>query len=260
MMRRLALLTTATLILVPPSLYAQATLTRGGGGTIGVLGPASAFQTTGASATHLARAHGVGTTAAMQPNMQNRRKGGGGGGNGGGCTIYGFIGGLSGSSTLSSIGVFDLTGQASGNFSLGSIAAPANAAGGTLSANLGAAPQGNVAGQVARNAGTLFQYATSSNCGAGTPFTTTLTSNPAGAGGSVVATANTLRMQATYTTQYVADPNNPYYCYYTNNPNNQFLCNLWSANVTFNFLSNSFAALGAGTYTLNIVQATITSP
>jgi hypothetical protein len=256
MMRRLALLTTATLILVPPSLYAQATLTRGGG-TIGVLGPASAFQ---ASATHLARAHGVGTTAAMQPNMQNRRKGGGGGGNGGGCTIYGFIGGLSGSSTLSSIGVFDLTGQASGNFSLGSIAAPANAAGGTLSANLGAAPQGNVAGQVARNAGTLFQYATSSNCGAGTPFTTTLTSNPAGAGGSVVATANTLRMQATYTTQYVADPNNPYYCYYTNNPNNQFLCNLWSANVTFNFLSNSFAALGAGTYTLNIVQATITSP
>ncbi|MHB1992952.1 hypothetical protein [Metallibacterium scheffleri] len=256
MMRRLALLTTATLILVPPSLYAQATLTRGGG-TIGVLGPASAFQ---ASATHLARAHGVGTTAAMQPNMQNRRKGGGGGGNGGGCTIYGFISGLSGGSTLSSIGVFDLTGKASGNFSLGSIAAPANATGGTLSANLGAAPRGNVAGQVARNAGTLFQYATSSNCGAGTPFTTTLTSNPAGAGGSVVATANTLRMQATYTTQYVADPNNPYYCYYTNNPNNQFLCNLWSANVTFNFLSNSFAALGAGTYTLNIVQATITSP
>ena len=131
MMRRLALLTTATLILVPPSLYAQATLTRGGGGTIGVLGPASAFQTTGASATHLARAHGVGTTAHMQPNMQNQRKGGGGGGNGGGCTIYGFISGLSGSSTLSSIGVFDLTGKASGNFSLGSIAAPANAAGGT---------------------------------------------------------------------------------------------------------------------------------
>jgi hypothetical protein len=260
MMRRLALLTTATLLLVPPSLYAQATLTRGGGGTIGVLGPASAFQTTGASATHLARAHGVGTTAHMQPNMQNRRKGGGGGGNGGGCTIYGFLGGLANGSTLNSIGVFDLTGKASGNFSLGSIAAPANAAGGTLSANLGAAPQGNVAGQVARNAGTLFQYATSSNCGAGTPFTTTLTSNPAGAGGSVVATANTLRMQATYATQYVADPNNPYYCYYTNNPNNQFLCNLWSANVIFNFQSNSFAALGAGTYTLNIVQATITSP
>ncbi|MBU6405202.1 MAG: hypothetical protein KGQ84_10910 [Proteobacteria bacterium] len=259
MTRRLALLTAATLILVPPSLYAQATLTRGGG-TIGVLGPASAMSAITATTrgavidshnapgARAAVPRSMTAAAAAQPAA------------GGSCTVYGFIGGLSGGSTLSSIGVFDLTGQASGNFSLGSIAAPANAAGGTLSANLGAAPRGNVAGQVARNAGTLFQYATSSNCGAGTPFTTTLTSNPAGAGGSVVATANTLRMQATYTTQYVADPNNPYYCYYTNNPNKQFLCNLWSANVTFNFQSNSFAALGAGTYTLNIVQATITSP
>ena len=260
MMRRMALLTAATLLLVPPSLYAQATLTRGGG-TIGVLGPASAMNATTAAAhgsaiggriataTHAAMPRSMSAAPAAQPAAT-----------GGGCTIYGFIGGLSGGSTLNSIGVFDLTGEASGNFSLGTIAASADAAGGTLSANLGAAPQGNVIGQIARNAGTLFQYATNTSCNQGAPFTTKLISNPAGAGSSVAATANALRMQATYTTQYIANPNNPYYCYYTNNPNNMFLCNLWSANVTFNFLSNSFAALGAGTYTLNIVQATITSP
>ncbi|MCK9366376.1 MAG: hypothetical protein M0P72_04390 [Metallibacterium scheffleri] len=258
MMSRLALLTTAVLILVPPSLHAQSTLTRGGG-SIAVLGPASAFQSAGPHAIHPAAVRGLATPAGMQPSKSNPSKGGGGG-NGGGCQIYGFLGGLANGSTLSSIGVFDLTGQTTGNFSLGTATPTASAAGAVLSANLGAAPQGNVAGQVARNAGTLFQYATDPNCGAGTPFTTTLTSNPAGSSGSVVATVNTLSMQATYTTQYVADPNNPYYCYYTNNPNKQFLCNLWSANVTFNFLSNSFAALGAGTYTLNIVQATITSP
>ena len=258
MLRLRAMLLTAALITVPPSLYAQATLTRGGG-TIGVLGPASALgnlagpATPGRAGTGRVGSHAAMDRAAAANRLARPRAGGG-------CRIYGFLGGLSGGSTLNSIGVFDLTGQASGNFSLGTISTPANAAGGALIANLGAAPTGNVATSVMRNAGTLFQYATSSNCGAGTPFTTTLTSNPAGAGGSVVATANTLRMQATYTTQYVADPNNPYYCYYTNNPNRTFLCNLWSANVTFNFLSNSFAALGAGTYTLNIVQATITSP
>ncbi len=117
-----------------------------------------------------------------------------------------------------------------------------------------------MAGAVPRNGGTLFQYATTTGCGTGAPFTTTLTSNPAGAGGAVIATANTLRMQATYTTQYVADPNNPYYCYYTNNPNKVFTCDLWSAQVTFNFLTSSFPAIGAASYSLNIVQATITSP
>ncbi len=260
MMRRLALLMTATLILVPPSLYAQATLTRGGG-TIGVLGPANAMSAiTATTRGAVIDSHNAPGTRAAVPRSITAAPARATGGTVATAPFTDFIGGLSGGSTLSSIGVFDLTGQASGNVSLGTIAASANATGGALSANLGAAPQGNVAGQVARNAGTLFQYATSANCGAGTPFTTTLTSNPAGSSGSVVATVNTLSMQATYTTQYVADPNNPYYCYYTNNPNKQFLCNLWSANVTFNFLSNSFAALGAGTYTLNIVQATITSP
>ena len=129
-----------------------------------------------------------------------------------------------------------------------------------MSADAGAINPTAVVGAVPRNGGTLFQYATTAGCGSGTPFTTTLTSNPAGAGGAVIATANTLRMQATYTTQYVADPNNPYYCYYTNNPNKVFTCDLWSAQVTFNFLTSSFAAVGAASYSLNIVQATITSP
>ena len=256
MPRLRAMLLTAALLAVPPSLFAQATLTRGGG-TIGVLGPASAFaRAPGATAaTSGARGNGhaaVGRAMASYPAAPRQT--------GGGCTIYGFLGGLSGSSTLNSIGVFDLTGQASGNFSLGTIATPANAAGGALIANLGAAPTGNVATGVTRNAGTLFQYATDASCNQGAPFTTTLTSNPAGSGSTVVATANTLRMDATYTTTYFADPNNPYYCYYTNQPGNFFLCNVWSANISFSFLSSTFAARGAGNYTLDIVQATLTSP
>lgn len=256
MPRLRAMLLTAALITVPPSLFAQATLTRGGG-TIGVLGPASAFASTpGATGTTSgARGSGhaaVGRAMASYPAAPRRA--------GGGCTIYGFLGGLSGGSTLNSIGVFDLTGQASGNFSLGTISTPANAAGGALIANLGAAPTGNVAASVTRNAGTLFQYATDANCNQGAPFTTTLTSNPAGSSGTVVATANTLRMNATYATTYFADPNNPYYCYYTNQPGNFFLCNVWSANVSFSFLSSTFAAQGAGNYTLDIVRATLTSP
>ena len=256
MLRLRAMLLTAALIAVPPSLFAQATLTRGGG-TIGVLGPASAFASAPGTTVATPGAHGsghaaVGRAMASYPAAPRRA--------GGGCRIYGFLGGLSGGSTLNTIGVFDLTGQASGNFSLGTISTPANAAGGMLIANLGAAPTGNVATSVTRNAGTLFQYATDASCNQGAPFTTTLTSNPAGSGSTVVATANTLRMDATYTTTYFADPNNPYYCYYTNQPGNFFLCNVWSANVSFSFLSSTFAAQGAGNYTLDIVRATLTSP
>ena len=258
MPRLRAMLLTAALITVPPSLYAQATLTRGGG-MIGVLGPASALgNLPGPAAASRAGTARVGNRAAMHraaaPNRPARARAGGG------CTIYGFLGGLSGGSTLNSIGVFDLTGQTSGNFSLGPISTPANSAGGALIANLGAAPTGNVANSVTRDSGTLFQYATDANCNQGAPFTTTLTSNPAGSGSTVVATANTLRMNATYTTTYFADPNNPYYCYYNNQPGNFFLCNVWSANVSFSFLSSTFAAQGAGNYTLDIVQATLTSP
>ena len=258
MLRLRAMLLTAALITVPPSLYAQATLTRGGG-TIGVLGPASALgnlagpATPGRAGTGRVGSHAAMDRAAAANRLARPRAGGG-------CRIYGFLGGLSGGSTLNSIGVFDLTGQASGNFSLGTISTPANAAGGALIANLGAAPTGNVATSVMRNAGTLFQYATDANCNQGAPFTTKLTSYPAGTGSTVVATANTLRMDATYTTTYFADPNNPYYCYYNNQPGNFFLCNVWSANVSFSFLSSTFAAQGAGNYTLDIVQATLTSP
>ena len=251
---RLALLTAAALILVPPSLYAQSTLTRDGGGSIGVLGPASSMGRLAGPAGVSAKSAGKGAVpGAMAAPVAAMSAAGGS------CRIYGFLGGLANGSTLNSIGVFDLTGQTSGNFVLGTATPTASAAGGALSANLGATPHGSVAGLVARNAGTLFQYATNPSCGSGAPFTTTLTSNPAGSAAAVVATASTLRMQATYTTQYVADPSH-YYCYYTNNPRKIFKCNIWSANVTFNFLTSSFAALGAGTYTLNIVQATITSP
>ena len=256
MPRLRAMLLTAALIAVPPSLFAQATLTRGGG-TIGVLGPASAFASAPGTTVATTGARGSGHAAvgrAMASYAAAPRRAGGG------CRIYGFLGGLSGSSTLNSIGVFDLTGQASGNFSLGTISTPANAAGGVLSANLGAAPTGNVATSVPRNAGRLFQYATDVNCNQGASFTTKLTSNPAGSGSTIVATANTLRMDATYSTTYFADPNNPYYCYYTNRPGHLFLCNVWSANVSFSFLSSTFAAQGAGNYTLNIVRATLTSP
>lgn len=254
MLRRLVLLTTTALLLVSSPLYAQATLTRAGG-MIGVLGPASAFGSSlpGKGSTVSGNVMAAASRTLGRPAMQPAWRGGG-------CTIDGFIGGLANGSTLNPIGVFDLTGQTTGNFSLGTATPTASVAGGgVLSANLGAAPRGSVAGLVARNAGTLFQYATNPNCGSGAPFTTTLTSYPAGSGGDVVATANTLRMQATYTTQYVADPSH-YYCYYTNNPRKIFKCNIWSANVTFNFLTSSFAAFGAGTYSLNIVQATITSP
>ena len=256
MLRQCAMLLTAALIVVPPSLYAQATLTRGGG-AIGVLGPASAFASAPGATITTSGARGsghaaVGRAMASYAAAPSKARGG--------CRIYGFLGSLSGNSTLNSIGVFDLTGQSSGNFSLGTRAAVANATGGALSADVGAAPTGNVASSVPRNAGTLFQYATDVNCNQGASFTTKLTSNPAGTGSTVVAPANTLRMDATYSTTYFADPNNPYYCYYTNHPGNFFRCNLWSANVSFSFLSSTFAAQGAGNYTLDIVQATLTSP
>lgn len=250
-----ALIATAALVTVSPSLFAQATLT---GGRIGVLGPASSlgarFSPHGAS---------VAPQRAGTPGPQRAapRGGGGGGGGGGGCQIYGFLnGGLTGGGPLSSIGAFDVTGGQPPSFSAGTSAPSAFASAGLLTANAGAINPGGVVGAVPRNGGTLFQYATDASCGPGTPFTTTLTSNPAGAGGAVVATANTLRMQATYGTQYVFDPSNPYWCYYSNNPGNIFQCNLWSAQVTFNFLTSSFAAVGAASYSLRIVQATITSP
>ncbi len=257
-----ALIATAALVItVSPSLFAQATLTGGrpmgtSGGRIGVLGPASGNSLMpGVSAGALPSLGGV-----PRPHKATPRRGGGGGG-GGGCQIFGFLnGGLSGGGPLNSIGAFDVTGGQPPSFSAGTSAPSAFASGGLLTANAGAINPGGVVGAVPRNGGTLFQYATDPNCGAGTPFTTTLTSNPAGAGGAVVATANTLRMQATYGTQYVFDPSNPYWCYYSNNPGNFFLCNLWSAQVTFNFLTSSFAAVGAANYSLRIVQATITSP
>ena len=258
MKRWSALIATAALVTVPPSLFAQATLT-GSGGRIGVLGPASSEAGGLRGSTRLAAPRSA--AAPGQHNARGRAGGNGGNGNGGGCRIYGFLnGGLSGGGPLNSIGAFDVTGGQPPSFSAGTSAPGAFASGGLLTADAGTINPGGVVGAVPRDGGTLFQYATTTGCGTGAPFTTTLTSNPAGAVGAVIATASTLRMQATYTTQYVADPNNPYYCYYTNRPNRLFLCNLWSAQVTFNFLTSSFAAVGAASYSLRIVQATITSP
>ncbi|MHB1589596.1 MAG: hypothetical protein ACYCUL_08280 [Metallibacterium scheffleri] len=265
MERRLALLMTAALLTVPPSLYAQATLTLRGGGTIVVLGPASAMQRQGLpnAVTGNAAAPGAMRKSGMAPAARTAARAGptvaipaGRGG----CRIYGFTSGLSGSSTLRSIGAFDVTGGQPPSFNMGTSAPSAYANGGQLSADAGAINPGAVVGSVPRAGGTLFQYATSINCGQGTPFTATLTSNPAGTGSTVVATANALSMQATYSMQYQYDPNNPYLCAYSNNPFNYFLCNIWNAQVSFNFITSSFAATGATTYSLNIVQATIKSP
>lgn len=267
MKRWSALIATAALVTVPPSLFAQATLTGGrplgtSGGRIGVLGPASS----GLVGRLRGSARNAAPRSAAAPGQRNAqgRAGGNGGnggnGNGGSCQIYGFLnGGLTGGGTLNSIGAFDVTGGQPPSFSAGTSAPSAFASGGLLTADAGAINPSGVVSAVPRNGGTLFQYATDPNCGTGTPFTTTLTSNPAGAGGAVVATASTLRMQATYTTQYVPDPV-IYWCYYSNNPGNIFQCEVWSAQVTFNFLTSSFAAVGAASYSLRIVQATITSP
>ena len=243
MRRQRALLMTAALLLVPPPLYAQATLARGGGG-ISVLGPASALA-------QPLRAK----MAGVVPRGQSRQQGQNGQN---ACSIYGFVGGLSGGGTLSSIGVFDLTGQSQGGFSLGTRAATASGTAGSLQANVGAAPQGGIAGQVSRRpAGTLLTVATTTGCGPGTAFTTTLISNPAGRGNTVVATFKRHRIKATYTVSYSYDPNNPYYCYYSNNPSNYFPCNIFYARVNFDFLTSTFPAQGAGNYSLRIVQATV---
>lgn len=257
MSRASALLVTAALILVPPSLYAQST-PRLSGGTIGVLGPVSALASssfgartasTGSNARGTATTRSMTSAATVQPAAA-----------GGACTIYGFLGGLSNGSTLNAIGVFDLTGQANGGYSLGATSATASASGGMLTAAVDATPTGSINGLVPRNAGTLFQFATDPGCSSGSAFSTSLASNPTGSGNTVVATAGTLSIQATYTTQYVYDPGNPYYCYYNNRPWQTFRCNIWSASVSFSFLTSSFPAQGAGTYSLNIVQATVTSP
>ena len=266
MERRFVLLMTAALLTVPPSLHAQATLTLRGGGTIVVLGPASSMQRLGlpnavtgnAAAPSAMRKSGMAapvarTAARAGPTVAIPA-------GRGGCRIYGFTSGLSGSSTLRSIGAFDVTGGQPPSFNMGTSAPSAYASGGQLSADAGAINPGAVVGSVPRAGGTLFQYATSINCGQGTPFTATLTSNPAGTGSTVVATANALSMQATYSMQYQYDPNNPYLCAYSNNPFNYFPCNIWNTQVSFNFLTSSFAATGATTYSLNIVQATIKSP
>ena len=117
MERRLVLLMTAALLAVPPSLHAQATLTLRGGGNIVVLGPASSMQRLGlpnavtgnAAAPSAMRKSGtvtlpVARTAARAGPTVAIPAGRGG------CRIYGFTSGLSGSSTLRSIGAFDVTG------------------------------------------------------------------------------------------------------------------------------------------------------
>ncbi len=246
-----ALMLTAALLWVPPSLHAQATLGRDGG-AIGVIGPASALsqsagRTSGTAGTAIPRGH-VGQHATQMQLGQT----------GNACTIYGFLGGLSGGGTLSSIGVFDLTGHAQGGLALGTRAAIASGAAGSLQADIGAAPQGSIAGQVVRQqAGNLLTVATTTGCNAGTSFTTALTSNPAGSGNTVVAVLNTQRIEATYTVAYNYDPNNPYYCYYTNNPFKYFPCNIFYAKANFSFLTSTFPAQGAGNYSLTIVQATV---
>ena len=248
MARSCATLALAALLMVPPALWAQSVLGRGGG-NIGVLGPASAFANAPSAPPAVAGAvHGMARSAMARPPTAIAAAANG-------CSIYGFIGGISGNATLNSIGVFDLTAQPALN--LGTAQISANAAGGALQANVGATAQGTIAGQVQRSAGTLLTVATTTRCGAGTAFNTQLTSSPAGSGNTVVASAGPQQIQATYAVSYQYDANNPYYCYYNNQPNRTFLCNIFYAQTSFNFLTSTFPAQGAGTYALNIVQANV---
>ncbi len=177
----------------------------------------------------------------------------------GGCTLYGKLGRLSGGTTLPAITAADLQNPPAD--ALGSVAVTAAAAGAALRAALPRAVLPAVAAGVPRNGSTLFRLITDNACMPGSPFTATLRSSPAGSGGQVVAVSGIQQITATYTVQETYDANNPYDCSSgAGRRRRHFLCNLWSIVPGFDFLSASFAAQGAGNYTLTLVRATVTSP
>ncbi|MHB1272890.1 MAG: hypothetical protein ACYCZD_09020 [Rhodanobacter sp.] len=151
------------------------------------------------------------------------------------------------------------------SFAHGTRNVPAMAGGGaTLSANAGIDSVGlpqPLAGVVQNQIQGIAYFATDTNC-TSSSFTTTVQSNPAGntapaPSGTVVAKLNgNTTMTASYQTQY-ADQGT-YTCsgvYWFPIP-----CEVWRIDVTFNFLTSSFPADGAGNYSLAINQVTMTSP
>ena len=104
----------------------------------------------------------------------------------------------------------------------------------------------------------IAYFATDTTC-TQSSFTTVLQSSPAGTGGpggTVMAQLNAnTTIAASYSPAY-ADQGR-YICtdYFY-----QYYCEVWRVDVAFSFLTNSFLANGAGSYTLTINQVTLSSP
>lgn len=108
----------------------------------------------------------------------------------------------------------------------------------------------------------IAYFATSTTCAGSSDFTTIVESRPAGINapppsGTVVARLNgNTSMDASYALQY-ADQGT-YLC--SGVEPGYILCEVWRVDVTFNFLTSSFDANGAGNYSLTINQVSMTSP
>lgn len=108
----------------------------------------------------------------------------------------------------------------------------------------------------------IAYFATSTTCAGASDFTTTVQSQPAGINapppsGTVVARLNgNTSMDASYALQYADE--GTYLC--SGVKPGYILCEVWRVDVTFNFLTSSFDANGAGNYSLTINQVSMTSP
>jgi len=108
----------------------------------------------------------------------------------------------------------------------------------------------------------IAYFATDTSC-TQSSFSTTLQSSPAGTtapapAGTVLAQLSAgTTMTAGYTPSY--SDQGTFYCSGVRG-NGWILCEVWRVDVTFAFLTNSFLASGAGSYTLTINQVTLSSP
>lgn len=100
----------------------------------------------------------------------------------------------------------------------------------------------------------LAYFATDTSCQQSS-FTTTLQSNPAGPAGMVAAQMGAYTINANYALSY-ADQGR----YICNGGFFSYYCEVWRVDATFSFLTSSFDANDAGTYTLTINQVTMNSP
>ncbi|HEU4670454.1 MAG TPA: hypothetical protein VFR91_07085 [Dyella sp.] len=147
----------------------------------------------------------------------------------------------------------------------GTVAADATAVGGAglrADAALNQTPlQSPTAGVMQNAIQGLVYFATSTGCNAAS-FTTVLQSQPAGVNapppsGTVVARLNAnTTIDASYSLQYGDE--GTYYC--SGISFGYVPCEVWRVDVTFDFLTSTFDANGAGNYHLTINQVTMTSP